>query len=71
MPTALLCVHSWNEGWHKILPRCFIVKGKFYANYFKLKGHAYSTQFFEHCLSIAWHKISLDVATVHKGKVLC
>jgi len=28
-------VHSWNEGWHKILPRCFIIKGKFNANYFK------------------------------------
>ena len=27
--TYSLCVHNWNEGWHKILPRCFIIKGKF------------------------------------------
>ena len=63
-----LCAH-WNEGWHKILPRCFIIKGKFYANYFKLKGHTQLKS-----LNIAWIqfgiKSSLDVATVHKGKVL-
>ena len=32
--TYSLCVRSWNEGWHKILPGYFIIKGKFYANYF-------------------------------------
>ena len=26
--------HSLNEGWHKIISRCFIIKREFYANYF-------------------------------------
>ena len=37
MSTALIkgYHHNWgNEGCHKVLLRCFIIKGKLYANYF-------------------------------------